>query len=1000
VASVFLTDEQRQHFGRFVGEPTSEQLSRYFHLDDSDRKLINHHRGDHNRLGFAVQLCTARFLGTFLGDLADTPQTVIDFLSSQLRIEQLSCILYYHDCEARWDHAAEIRRHCGFTDFADWRMQFRLNRWLYALCWTGTDRPSVLFDRATAWLIAHKVLLPGVTVLERFVGRLRTRVEQHIWSLLATSAPAESRAKLEALLSVENSPHSVLDRLRKGPFRRSAPELVRALQRVQEIRRLGIDLQPSRRVPPSRLQALARFASTAKVTALQRLPEARRLATLVAFAQNLEACALDDCLDLLDILITEVFSEAEKASTKARLRTIKDLDVAAIQLSQICRMVLDEKLSDADLRSSILAATTREDLQAAVGQVDSLVRPPEYVYYRELEASYHRVRRFLPILLETVQFGSTPAGESVLEAIRYLERMEQQGRAAAGDPPLSIVSRGWRRYVLEGETFDRKAYVFCCLDRVRSALRRRDLFVAPSIRYADARLGLLSGPTWDAARVSVCRSLGHSPAAEDTIPALSKELDQTYRTVAANLPGNSGARIECVDGKDELVVTALEKLDEPPSLLKLREAVNTRLPRVDLPEVLLEIAARTNFTSKFTHVSERESRVGDIGVSICANLIAEACNTGPEPLIRNDVPALRRSRLSWVNQNFIRNETLTEANACLVAEQNKIPLVHQWGGGEVASADGLRFVVPVRTLHAGPNPKYFGFERGVTYYNLLSNQFTGLNAIVVPGTIRDSLYLLSVVLDQQTELQPVEIMTDTGAYTDVVFGLFWLLGFRFSPRIADIGGARYWRIDPSPDYGPLNGIARHRINTRLIAENWEDMLRLAGSLKLGVVQAMSVMRTLQIGDKPTKLALAVAELGRIDKTIHALTFINDESKRRRTLTQLNRGEERHKLARAIFFGKRGELRQRYREGQEDQLGALGLVINVIVLWNTLYINAALQQLEAEGFPIRPEDVSRLSPLVFDHINLLGRYAFSVPESVARGELRQLRNPADVMEDVA
>jgi TnpA family transposase len=166
---------------------------------------------------------------------------------------------------------------------------------------------------------------------------------------------------------------------------------------------------------------------------------------------------------------------------------------------------------------------------------------------------------------------------------------------------------------------------------------------------------------------------------------------------------------------------------------------------------------------------------------------------GWSPLL-DDVPALRRARLSWVNQNFIRNETLVDANACLVAEQNKIPLVQQWGGGEVASADGLRFVVPVRTLHAGPNPKYFGFERGVTYYNLVSDQFTGLNAIVIPGTLRDSLYLLSVVLEQQTELHPTEIMTDTGAYTDVVFGLFWLLGYRFCPRIADIGGARYWRI--------------------------------------------------------------------------------------------------------------------------------------------------------------------------------------------------------------
>jgi len=163
MASVFLTDEQRRRFGRFTGEPTLEQLSRYFHLDDNDRKIINHHRGDHNRLGFPVQLCTARFLGTFLEDLADTPSGVIDYLSRQLRIEQISSFLYYRESELRWEHSAEIRRHCGFSDFGDQRIQFRLNRWLYALCWTGTDRPGVVFDRATTWLAAQKVLLPGVT---------------------------------------------------------------------------------------------------------------------------------------------------------------------------------------------------------------------------------------------------------------------------------------------------------------------------------------------------------------------------------------------------------------------------------------------------------------------------------------------------------------------------------------------------------------------------------------------------------------------------------------------------------------------------------------------------------------------------------------------------------------------------------------------------------------------------------------------------------------------
>lgn len=926
---------------------------------------------------------------------------MIHCLARQLGVEQLSCFFYYRDSETRWDHAAEIRQHCGFAEFTEATMQFRMNRWLYALCWTGTDRPGVLFDRATAWLVAQKVLLPAVTTLERHVAKLRVRVEERISTLLVQMADPPTRARLNALLTVPEGGHqSVLDRLRKGPFRRSAPELVRALERVEEVRSLGIDLSAAHRLPPGRLQAMARFASTTKAAIIQRLPESRRMATLVAFAMNLEASALDDALDLLDILITEIFAEAARASDRARLRTIKDLDSAAIQLSQVCRIVLDDNLADSDLRATIYNALKREDLQFALNQVDSIVRPPEDVYYQELQDSYPRIRRFLPTLLRALQFGCTPAGQPVIEALDHLSQMEEHGRSKANDAPLQIVTRGWRRYVLDGDNFDRKAYVFCCLDRVRSALRRRDLFIAPSIRYADARLGLLSETAWSTARLTISRSLGHSLSAVDTLKRLSRQLDETYKTVARNLPSNPLARVEEIDDKAELVVTAIDKAEEPDSLIKLREGVNARLPRVDLPEVLLEIAGRTDFTSKFTHVSERESRMADLATSLCACLVADACNIGPEPLIRGDIPALRRPRLSWVSQNFIRNETLTEANACLVAEQNRIPLVHEWGGGEVASADGLRFVVPVRTLHAGPNPKYFGYERGVTYYNLVSDQFTGLNAIVVPGTLGDSLSLLAVVLEQQTELQPTEIMTDTGAYTDVIFGLFWLLGYRFSPRIADIGGARYWRINTAADYGLLNGVARHKINTKLIEENWDDVLRLAGSLKLGVVQANAVMRTLQIGDRPTKLAQAIAELGRIDKTIHSLTFIDDESKRRRTLVQLNRGEDRHKLARTVFHGRRGELRQRYREGQEDQLGALGLVVNVIILWNTLYINAALEQLQAEGYSIQPDDVARLSPLVFDHINLLGRYAFSVPDSVGRGELRPLRNPGDAVEDVA
>ena len=105
------------------------------------------------------------------------------------------------------------------------------------------------------------------------------------------------------------------------------------------------------------------------------------------------------------------------------------------------------------------------------------------------------------------------------------------------------------------------------------------------------------------------------------------------------------------------------------------------------------------------------------------------------------------------------------------------------------------------------------------------------------------------------------------------------------------------------------------------------------------------------------------------------------------MIQLNRGEGRHSVARVVFHGKRGELRQRYREGQEDQLGALGLVVNMITLWNTIYMEVALEPLRKEGFDVRIEDVARLSPHIYDHINMQGRYSLTIPEAVAKGALR-------------
>ncbi len=989
----FLTAEQERRYGRYAGEPSTDQLARHFHLDDADCELAVAKRWDHMRLGFAVQLGTVRFLGTFLDDPVDVPPGVTGDLARQLGIADPACLALYREGRVRWQHAREIRAGFGYREFTDPIVRFRLARWLYALCWTGTDRPSVLFDRATVWLVTEKVLLPGASALERLVARIRARAARRLWRTLACDVMREQRAQLDALLVAgEGGRPSPLDRLRDGPYLRSGAELSRAVGRLDEVRALALGLPTIAHVPPGRVTALARFATIAKAQAVARMPLERRTATLLAFVRTLEASAQDDVLDLFDIVVTTLFTDAAKIGRKARLRTLRDLDAAALQIRRAGGVLMDDAVEDGAVRQAAFAVVPRAMLAAALEQIDAIVRPPGDLYFTELRAQAGKLR-FLPALLRSTTFGATPAGQPTLDAVRHLRSTD--GRGPTPSAPLGFVPSGWKRQVKAPDGgVDSLGYRLCLLDSMRIGIRRRDLFASPSLRYADPRLSLLAGPAWEAARPSICRTLGLSTDARAEVARLAGRLDAAYRDTAANLPENAAVQ---VDGND-LVLSALDKLEEPASLVALRAAIAVRLPRVDLPELLLEMHARTSFAAKFTHASEGGARAGDVATSLCAVLLAEACNTGFEPLIRRDTPALRRSRLSWVRQNYIRAETLTRANAALVAAQNRIPLAHAWGGGDVASADGLRFVVPVRTIHSGPNPRYYGHERGVTFYNLVSDQFTGLNGITVPGTLRDSLTLLSVVLEQQTELQPTEIMSDTGAYTDTIFGIFHLLGYQFSPRLADIGGTRFWRVDGKADYGALDALAAQRINIALIVQHWEDLLRLAGSLKLGTVQAAGLIRTLQTKDRPTKLARALEELGRLIKTLYLLRFIDDEAYRRRILVQLNRGEGRHQLARIVFHGKRGELRQRYREGQEDQLGALGLVVNVIVLWNTIYMDAALDQLRAEGFDVRAEDVARLSPLGFEHINMLGRYAFILPDQIARGELRPLRDPANASDE--
>ena len=410
----------------------------------------------------------------------------------------------------------------------------------------------------------------------------------------------------------------------------------------------------------------------------------------------------------------------------------------------------------------------RDSMLGAISRIWDLARRPGETIQQELRSAYPAVRRFLPRLLRTVDFTATSGVLPLTKARDFLMWLYEHPSKRNDDTvlnqaPVDFVPASWRKYVSPpGQPIDLTMYTLCFVTQFHSALKAREVFAPKSTQWSDPRTKLLQGSEWDGMRPQVAHLLQRSLSAEEELAAWESDLDAAYRQLAGDLPQAVTIKKETDPhtGKtrDRLHVSGLEEQPDPASLQRLRALIAHRLPVTDLSGVVMEMEARTHFSEEFTHIGGSPTRLGDFAQSLSAALMAQACNL-PISAVAQEYPlALAADRLIHVQQNYIRPETIAQANARLVEYHRSIPLSALWGSGEVASADGLRFVVPVRTINAGPSSKYFGVERGVTLINYTLNHFFGFNGAIVTGTLRDSLYVLDGLLEQTSpSLQPLEL---------------------------------------------------------------------------------------------------------------------------------------------------------------------------------------------------------------------------------------------------
>ncbi len=433
------------------------------------------------------------------------------------------------------------------------------------------------------------------------------------------------------------------------------------------------------------------------------------------------------------------------------------------------------------------------------------------------------------------------------------------------------------------------------------------------------------------------------------LTALAAEQRQLLEALASERDCAAEAHL----AHGDVVLDAAEPGHDGP----LRGLIEPMLPEVDLPELLIEVDGWTGFTEHLVPLSGNRRRSADMPCLLYAVILAQATNLGLTGMARASQYSYQQ--LEWAWEQLCREDILTAASARLVDYHHGLPVTQTWGAGRLSSSDGQRFAARTRGPGTAALPRYFGHRRrGMQIYSWTSDQYSQSGSKVITATVRDATHTLDGILDNQTVLPIEQHTTDTHGYTEMIFGVYDLLGLRFAPRIRDLDRQRLYQHG-SRSAVETAELLEQKIRPELVLPYWDQLLRLAASLRHGWAPASLLLARLQAGSRRNPLAQALQEYGRLIKSNFILAWLADEELRRRIGRQLNKGEQLHALRRAILYADEGHIRHRTPEQQGEQALCLAIVVNAIIAWNTVYIQDAMDQLRGAGELIMTSEIEHI-----------------------------------------
>ena len=717
------------------------------------------------------------------------------------------------------------------------------------------------------------------------------------------------------------------------------------------------------------IRYLADLAKRYDAQTLRRIPHAKRSALTACFLVEIHKTILDHIVTLHDQLLTKKMREATNAFEQhyrqlrrqyrrglATLITTGETLLDPDRSPETTLAALRHELGEATLRDAVAICTERQRLEER-GEIDAL------------RARYPGLRRYLPAFF-ALPFQGEPGSDQLLrDSTSSASSMRGPRRPSPAWPPRRLSHASFCRP---------------CTTRTAPSTggRGNSGWRSPSgMAYARAmsispRAAAMSPlPTWSMIPRAGPRSgtlayteLQLPQAPDDFVAQLQRDFDEVAQQAERGFSANAFATIR----QDRLHLKRRDALELPPRLKQLRRTIEGALPLVRIEDLLMQVDAWCDFTRAFRRPGERPPRIPHFFTTLLATLIAHGTNLGIATMAHS-VEGITADMLQDMSQWCLREDTLNAANAILVNFHHRLPLSAVWGDGTVSSSDGQRFGLQASSLLGSLYPRYFG------YYD------TGGDGLYpYRGSAQRVSYASHCLFGPRSHLcpgWPVAQPYDPPPHRPFcrpawLYGpTVWpvpLLGYSLMPRLT-VSKQQLYKLDRTAHYGRLDAVLRRTVDIALIREQWDQLVRVAASLRNRTAPAHVVLRRLASSAPSDRLAKALTALGQALRSLYLLRYIHEENLRGRMQLQLNRGEGRHQLARRLFFANQGAFQTGDYEEIMNKATCLSLLSNAVVVWNTVQMTRIIAQLRASGETITAEELARISPLAFAHVIPNGTY---------------------------